>query len=906
MGATLALEIGLPERLAAEGEPVREPGRFLLHDPQQAYLVTAGRLELYAVRIRADGETVERAFLLSRGVGELAWGVGTHEAEDGTREGILAVPAPGTELRRARARQLVALAREAVQQEGASLLVDSWIADLSRGVTGELRARSEDLSATRTWRRDPALSILDDFHRALLANLAARRLTERDADRERRESRARADRELTARTLAGLAGVLGAAHARGGRASGPSFPSPLAAALDTVLDALGVALGPVPAGIETERDPVRALARHAGVRARRVALRGRWFTGDHGPLLAFREDGHRPVALLPGPPGRYSLVDGESRTPVTQNVATTLEPFGYAFYRRLPGRPLGIRDLLRFGLFGVERDLATVLAMGAAAGALALVPPLATGLVFDSIIPGASRGQLLQVAAGLFLAAVTSALFGLTRSIAIVRAEGRAGAALQAAVWDRLLDLPAGFFRRFTAGDLALRAYGVDTIHRALSSGVIGSLMSALFGLLNAALLFHYSPRLALVAVGLVSVAVGVTAVSGLRQLARQEPLAALQGRIQGLVLQLIGGIAKLRIAGAEGRAFARWAEAFGEQKRLALATRAPLQVFGAVYPLVASMAIYGMAVAKGGGARPSLSAGNLIGFVAAFQLFLSSTLQLCQSGLSMLGLRPTWDRLRPILETSPEVDRDSADPGVLRGEVEVAHVSFRYAGADSPLVLDDVSLRIRPGEFVAIVGASGSGKSTLLRLLLGFERPTSGTVSYDGQDLLGLDLRAVRRQIGVVLQDGKLFTGDILSNILGASNLSVEDALEAARRAGLERDLERMPMGIRTLVSEGGTTLSGGQRQRLLIARAIVRKPRLLLLDEATSALDNETQAAVSAGIEALEATRVVIAHRLSTIVHADRILVLSKGRLAQSGTYAELLEAPGPFAQLARRQIA
>jgi ATP-binding cassette subfamily C protein len=216
------------------------------------------------------------------------------------------------------------------------------------------------------------------------------------------------------------------------------------------------------------------------------------------------------------------------------------------------------------------------------------------------------------------------------------------------------------------------------------------------------------------------------------------------------------------------------------------------------------------------------------------------------------------------------------------------------------------VSLQCRPGEFVALVGPSGSGKSTLLRLLLGFEAPEAGAIRYDRRDLAALDARAVRRQIGTMLQNGRLLAGDIFTNIVGASTLTLEDAWAAARLAGLDEDIRQLPMGMHTVLSDGASTLSGGQRQRLLIARAIVHKPRLLFFDEATSALDNRTQEIVGESLERLAVTRLVIAHRLSTIQKADRIYVLERGRIVESGTYRELMQRRGVFAALARRQLA
>jgi ABC-type bacteriocin/lantibiotic exporter with double-glycine peptidase domain len=368
-----------------------------------------------------------------------------------------------------------------------------------------------------------------------------------------------------------------------------------------------------------------------------------------------------------------------------------------------------------------------------------------------------------------------------------------------------------------------------------------------------------------------------------------------------------VDGIAKFKISGTEGRAFARWASSFSAQKQLAASTRRIanfLAVFNSSFPIVALAIIFFGASGQLNTRGAALSTGGFLAFNVAFGQLLGSVLALGGGILAMLRIVPLYARVKPIFETLPEVDSDKADPGELTGSIEVNHLAFRYS-TDTPPILHDVSFSIRPGEFVAFVGASGSGKSTLLRLLLGFERPMSGAIYYDGQDLSGLDIQNVRLQMGIVLQNGKLLPGDILTNIIGSAPLTVDDAWEAVRLAGLEADIKALPMGMYTMISEGGKGLSGGQRQRLMIARAFVRKPRILVFDEATSALDNRTQEIVRQAMEQMQATRVVIAHRLSTVMKADRILVIDHGVVAQSGTYDELINREGFFAELARRQI-
>ena len=657
-------------------------------------------------------------------------------------------------------------------------------------------------------------------------------------------------------------------------------------------------------------DPVAAIARASAVRARRVLLGGPWWKSDNGPLLGRSAgDDKRWVALLPASAGRYDLCDplDGNRKRVTAEVASGLEPLAHTFYRSFPPVGLSLRQVLRFGVQGCGRDLLMVVLLGLAGGALGLVTPVATGMLFNSIIPAAERDQLLQITLILLACAFATGMFELVRRLALTRVDGRMGAAVQAAVWDRLLSLPLGFFRPYSAGDLAVRAMGIDAMRKTLSGATVTAALGGLFSLSNFALLFYYGGALAWWATLLLVVAAGVTLLVGYGQLRLQRRIVPLRAKTSGLVLQLLTGISKIRVAAAEGHAFVQWARLFSRQRRLQFRSRTVgdwLGVFNALFPTLSLLVIM-VAATDGGDAVPAIRTGDYLAFSAAFGACLAAMVAMSTAALEALGVVPIYESAKPILEAMPEINDAKGDPGSLTGALEAHHITFRY-GADVPPALEDVSFAARPGEFIAFVGPSGSGKSTLLRVLLGFEQPDAGSVYFDGQDFARLDVQAVRRQIGVVLQSGRIMAGDLFTNIVGSGSHTIEEAWEAARMVGLDEDIRAMPMGMHTVVSEGANTLSGGQRQRLLVARAIVNKPRMLFFDEATSALDNRTQATVSESLERLKATRLVIAHRLSTIVNADRICVMQRGRIVQSGRYAELITQDGPFAELARRQTA
>ncbi|MBW4506284.1 MAG: NHLP bacteriocin export ABC transporter permease/ATPase subunit [Scytonematopsis contorta HA4267-MV1] len=659
------------------------------------------------------------------------------------------------------------------------------------------------------------------------------------------------------------------------------------------------------------RDPLDAIARASSIRVRRITLRDGWWNQDSGPLLAYTLEDTRPVALIPISETSYKIIDPilQKRLRCDKKTVATLAPTAYTFYRPLPVETKNFLSILQFAVYGHSKELLTVLFAGIITTLLGMITPQATAILIDQAIPDADKSLLYQLALGLGATTLGATLFQLTQGVAIMRLETFADTCTQAAVWDRLLNLKASFFRQYSVGDLSARVSVITQIRQKLSNTLLKSLFSSVFSLLNLGLLFYYSLPLALIATLVALINIFVTIISGMLTIRKVRPLLNMQGQLFGMMVQIINGVAKFHVAGAEARAFAYWGKQYRHQLHLMLESQGiedNLVVINNILSALTPAVIFAFATnllqqsnANGG----SFSTGTFLAFNAAFGTFISGATSLSTTVVDILETLPLWERAQPILKATPEVDITKADPGRISGRLEVNHVVFRYR-ADGLLTLDDVSLRAEPGEFIALVGPSGSGKSTLFRLLLGFDTPESGSISYDGQELAGLNVNAVRRQLGVVLQNSRLMSASIFENISSNANLTMDEAWEAAKMAGLADDIAAMPMGIHTVVSEGGTNLSGGQRQRLIIARALALRPRILIFDEATSALDNRTQAIVSESLEKLNVTRIVVAHRLSTIRNADRIYVLQNGRLVQQGNFEQLAQQSGLFSQLIQRQ--
>ena len=669
----------------------------------------------------------------------------------------------------------------------------------------------------------------------------------------------------------------------------------------------------------SHEDPLQLICRFSGIRARMVTLRMRdmWWNQDNGPMLCFSSKEHKPLALLPGGRSGYRLIDPSSSDTVELSpaVADGIAEQAWMFYSPFPEKPLQGQEILKFGMFGCREDVIRLILLGIAASLFGLLTPVLTGILFGTVIPQSNRGQLLQLALILMASVISVAGFDLAKQIAAMRMQNRIDMRIQSGLIDRLLNLPSNFFRNYSSGDLAVRVMGATQIREILSSSAVSVLLGMMFSLLSVALLFYYSWKLALVALFMTVIMVGLTILISFRQLKLNRDALTVQGKISGMLGNWLGGIAKIRVTGTEKTAFSKWAALFINERGLmfdAGKLQNTLSVVTTSFPVVAMAVIFFFAINIMQSDKLStdplitkLTPASFITFTSAYTTFQATLLQMVMTVIASLNVVPLYESLKPVLETMPEADETKKYPTKLSGDIVLQNVNFSYS-SDAPQILFDINLSVSPGEFVALVGGSGSGKSTLLRLLLGFEKADSGTVYYDGEDLASLNVQAVRRQIGVVMQNGQLLPGFIIQNIIGSSILTVDDAWEAAKMAGFDEDIRQMPMGMYTVISEGSGTLSGGQRQRLLIASALVRKPGIIFFDEATSALDNRTQEVVSKSLEQLQSTRIVIAHRLSTIRKADRIYCLDKGRIVQSGSYEELMAQEGFFKELASRQIA
>lgn len=720
-----------------------------------------------------------------------------------------------------------------------------------------------------------------------------------------------------------LSGILGDVRSNGQAAPG-HHRSPLQEAVAIVAESVGAPLMDSPVALDGDNllDAVTPMAAPSGIRTRRIRLSPGWEHRDGPSFVGLISDDSdeppRPVALVNRSGNSYEMIDpvlGEAAA-VNQQRAAALDGEGVMLYPPLaPGVDSGLAAILQV-LRTRGRDILSVALVATAAALIALLTPILTGKLLAEIIPRVDIPMWTAALTALTLGAFSTAAISVVGALSMLRIEARIDETLQAAVWNRLLSLPLPFFRRYLAGDLADRANGVSAIRQLLTGATGNSLVSGVFSLFSFALLFYYSWELALWAGVAVVVLAAGSWLFATRQIRHQRAVFMAQGAIDGLIFQMIIGLAKIRQANAELDALRCWAEKYIEQRREHLSARkwaAGQFTFNALFAPLTQLALLALiwysliaaqTAALEGETVSTFTLADFLSFNAAFGQFMTGMTGLTATWATVVAVLPLFERVQPIIEAQPESVGGTALPDI-SGRIECEHVTFRYPSASRD-TLQDISFHIRPGEYVAFIGPSGAGKSTLYRLLLGFERPTAGAVLLDGHDLLTLDLGAMRRHMGVVLQNGQLVPDSIMRIIAGETPMTQREVWEAARAVGLDEDIEALPMGLNTVLSEGGVGLSGGQKQRLLVARALARKPRVLLLDEATSMLDNRTQDTIRTTLRGLSVTRILIAHRLSTVVDVDRIYVMQEGRIVETGRYQALMEREdGVLAGMARRQI-
>ena len=676
------------------------------------------------------------------------------------------------------------------------------------------------------------------------------------------------------------------------------------AAIDEILKYFHYKPAEIPDSVKDPDEQLEFCLRPHGIMRRNVRLEEGWYKDSFGPLLAFLKNDETPVALLPKPFMGYWFINPENgkKTTLNGSNAKMFDEDAICFYRPLPLKKLGIPDLIVYMKnclnTGDYVSLIALTLIGTLFGMLMTgITRALTGFVLDS----GSAELLIGTAAFMVCAIISSQLTGAIRSLMMNRIEIKTSLSVEAAMMMRVMNLPANFFRKYSSGELSSRYSAVNQLCSLLLGSVFSTGLTSLMSLLYITQIFHYAPALVAPALVIILVSVSISALSTITQMRVNRQIMEQSAKESGLSFALINGVQKIKLAGAEKRAFSRWAKAYSDAAEPIynppVFIKANTAITSAI-SLAGTIVIYYLAV------QTRVSPSEYIAFNAAYGAVTGAFASLTGVALSIARIKPILEMAEPILKTEPESAENKKMVTKLNGSIEVSNVFFRYNDS-MPYVVDGMNLKIKAGEYIAIVGTTGCGKSTLMRLLLGFETPEKGAIYYDGMDMSKLDLRSLRRRIGVVTQDGSLFQGDIYSNIvISAPYLDLDAAWEAAELAGIADDIRAMPMGMQTVISEGQGGISGGQKQRLMIARAVAPKPRVLMFDEATSALDNKTQKRVSEALDGLKCTRIVIAHRLSTIKNWDRILFLDKGHILEDGTYDELIAKNGFFAELVERQ--
>lgn len=675
-------------------------------------------------------------------------------------------------------------------------------------------------------------------------------------------------------------------------------------AIDEILRYYHVKSREIPDGISDVNEQLEYLMRPYGIMRRTIKLEDGWYRDAIGAMLGVLRESGRVVALIPTGLSGYSYFDYDTgkRKKINHKNQHLLEAEAIAFYKPFPLKKISLPSLAAYIVRTLSvSDFVMIALATLALSLIGMISPMISKLLFDRVLPSGNTRLLVAITFFSVCVSVSTLLISAVKNMITARIETKLNISVDAATMMRVMSLPADFFKQYSAGELSNRASQVGVLCKMLASTVLSTGLTSIFSLIYISQIFVYAPALVVPALIIILVTVVFSVVSSLVQMKLSIRQMELSGKEDGMTYALITGIQKIKLAGAEKRAFARWGNLYAENAKLTYGPPTFIElnsVISLAISLVGTIVMYSMAVKSG------ISVADYYAFNTAYGMVSGAFMALAGIALTVSQIKPILNMVKPFFDAIPEVSDGKQVITRLSGGIELNNVSFRYS-ENMPLVVDDMSLKIRPGQYVAIVGKTGCGKSTLMRLLLGFEHPQKGAIYYDGRDLERIDLRSLRRRIGVVMQNGKLFQGDIYSNIvISAPWLSQDEAWEAAELAGIANDIRKMPMGMNTIISEGSGGISGGQRQRLMIARAIAPKPKILMFDEATSALDNITQKKISESLSSLKCTRIVIAHRLSTIKQCDRIIVLDRGKIIEDGKYDELIEKNGFFAELVARQ--
>lgn len=675
-------------------------------------------------------------------------------------------------------------------------------------------------------------------------------------------------------------------------------------AFDEILKFYHLKTREIPDSIKDRNEQLEFLLRPHGIMRRTVTLSRGWYKDAIGAMLGVRKADGAVVTLIPTGLSGYSFTDEKmgKRVKINKKNEGLFEEEAIAFYKPLPQKKLGIPDLIRFILGTLSTaDFALIGASTLAITLIGMISPKLNNLLFSTVIESESYRLLFSITIFMICVTISSLLINGVKSLIMARINTKMNISVQAATMSRVMSLPAEFFKNYGSGELSARAQYINSLCNMLVSTILSTGLTSVFSLAYISQIFIYAPALVVPSLIITIATVTFSVISAFAQMRISKKSMEISSKESGMSYALISGVQKIKLSGAEKRAFARWGNLFADGARLSYDPPMFLKintVISSAISLVGTLVMYYFAVSSG------VSVADYYAFNTAYGMVSGAFMSLAGIALTVAQIKPIMDMVKPILQAVPEISEGKQVITRISGGIELNNVSFRY-NENMPLVVDDMSLKIRPGQYVAIVGATGCGKSTLMRLMLGFETPQKGAVYFDGKDISNVDLKSLRRNIGVVMQNGKLFSGDIFSNItISAPWLTMDEAWHAAELSGIAEDIRRMPMGMHTIISEGSGGVSGGQRQRLMIARAIAPKPKILMFDEATSALDNLTQKTVSESLDGLKCTRIVIAHRLSTIRRCDRIIVLDKGKIIEDGTYDELIRNGGFFAELVARQ--